>query len=113
MGDHERTGEQPKKLRSCSGSKRSLSQNAKLWSIASDIAKSGHEWGGIKLSKNNWFRLLVAAVYGQKCVPDLGGNGFIFVDARTSRMTNAQISECIAFAEAWCAEQGIELSDEQ
>jgi hypothetical protein len=28
-------------------------------------------------------------------------------------MTNAQISEVIAFAEAWCAEQGIELSDEQ
>lgn len=93
--------------------KRSLSQNAKFWAIASDIAKSGFEWGGLKLSKQNWGRLLVAAVYGQKMVPDLNGNGFVFVDARTSRMTNAQISEVIAFAEAWCAEQGIELSDEQ
>lgn len=92
--------------------KRSLQQSARLWAIASDIAKSGHEWGGIKLSKNNWFRLLTAAVYGQKMVPDLNGNGFVFVDARTSRMTNAQISEVIAFAEAWCAEHSIELSDE-
>jgi len=93
--------------------KRSLQQSARLWAIASDIAKSGKEWGGIRLSKNNWFRLLTAAVYGQKMVPDLNGNGFVFVDARTSRMTNAQISEVIAFAEAFCVDQGIELSDEQ
>ena len=93
--------------------RRSEEASRKLWAIASDIAKSGKEWGGIKLSKNNWFRLLTAAVYGQKMVPDLNGNGFVFVDARTSRMTNAQISEVIAFAEAWCAENSIELSDEQ
>lgn len=93
-------------------SKRTLDQSAKLWSIATDIARSGKEWGGLKLSKQNWFRLLVAAVYGQKMVPDLNGNGFVFVDARTSRMTKAQISEVIAFAEAWTAQQGIQLSDE-
>ena len=93
--------------------RRSAEASAKLWAIATDIAKSGKEWGGIKLSKANWFRLLVASIYGQKMVPALDGNGFVFVDARTSRMTNAQISEVIAFAEAWCAEQGIELNDEQ
>ncbi len=93
--------------------RRSEEASKKLWSIATDISKSGKEWGGIRLSKNNWFRLLTAAVYGQKMVPDLNGNGFVFVDARTSRMTNAQISEVIAFAESWAAEQGIELSDEE
>ena len=92
--------------------RRSEEASRKLWAIASDISRSGYEWGGIKLSKNNWFRLLTAAVYGQKMVPDLNGNGFVFVDARTSRMTNAQISEVIAFAEAWCAANSIELSDE-
>ena len=91
--------------------KRTLDQSARLWAIASDIAKSGKEWGGLKLSKQNWFRLLVSAVYGQKMVPDLNGNGFVFVDARTSRMTKAQISEVIAFAEAWCVANNIELSD--
>lgn len=93
--------------------RRSEDSSRKLWAIASDIAKSGHEWGGLKLSKNNWFRLLVSAVYGQRMVPDLNGNGFVFVDARTSRMTNAQISEVIAFAESWAAEQGIKLSDDE
>jgi hypothetical protein len=93
--------------------RRTLDQSAKLWSIADDIAKSGHEWGGITLSKTSWFRLLVASVYGQKMVPALDGNGFVFVDARTSRMTKAQISEVIAFAEAWAVTNGIELSDEQ
>lgn len=92
--------------------RRTLDQNARLWSIATDISKSGKEWGGLKLSKANWFRLLVAAVYGQKMVPSLDGNGFVFVDARTSRMTKAQISEVIAFAESWCVSEGIELSDE-
>lgn len=91
--------------------KRTLEQSAKLWSIASDIARSGKEWGGLRLKKENWFRLMVAAVYGQKMVPSLDGNGFVFVDARTSRMTKAQISEVIAFAEAWAISQGIELSD--
>lgn len=90
-----------------------MDQSAKLWAIASDIAKSGFEWGGLKMSKANWFRLLVAAVYGQKMVPDLNGNGFVFVDARTSRMTKEQLSEVIAFAEAWAVSNGIELSDEQ
>lgn len=93
--------------------RRSEESSRKLWAIASDIARSGKEWGGIKLSKASWFRLLTAAVYGQKMVPALNGDGFVFVDARTSRMTNAQISEVIAFAEAWCQENGIELSDEQ
>ena len=92
--------------------RRSEDSSKKLWAIASDISRAGTEWGGIKLSKTGWFRLLVAAVYGQKMVPDLNGNGFVFVDARTSRMTNAQISEVIAFAEAWCATNSIELSDE-
>ena len=92
--------------------RRTLDQSAKLWAIASDVAKSGKEWGGIKLSKGNWFRLFVASIYGQKMVPALDGNGFVFVDARTSRMTKAQISEVIAFAEAWAVTNGIELSDE-
>ncbi len=92
--------------------RRSLDQSAKLWAIAADIARSGKEWGGITLSKTSWFRLLVASVYGQKMVPALDGNGFVFVDARTSRMTKAQISEVIAFAEAWCAMNDIQLSDE-
>ena len=93
-------------------SRRTLDQSARLWAIAGDIARSGKEWGGITLSKTSWFRLLVASVYGQKMVPALDGNGFVFVDARTSRMTKAQISEVIAFAEAWCAMNSIELSDE-
>ena len=93
--------------------RRSEDASRKLWAIASDIAKSGKEWGGIKLGKENWLRLLVAGVYKQKLVPSLNGDGFVFVNASTSRMTNAQISEVIAFAEAWCAENSIELSDEQ
>ena len=97
--------------RQSSAPRRSLDQSAKLWSIAADISKSGKEWGGIQLSKNSWFRLLVASVYGQKMVPALDGNGFVFVDARTSRMTKSQISEVIAFAEAWAVNNGIELSD--
>ena len=106
MGDLGATnGEQAKK--------RNLSQNAKLWAIASDISRSGYEWAGLKLSKESWLRLLVASIYGQKMVPSLDGNGFVFVDARTSRMTKAQISEVIAFAEAWAVERGIPLSDEE
>lgn len=91
--------------------KRTLDQNARLWSIADDISKSGMEWGGLKLSKENWLRLLVAGVYKQKLVPALNGDGFVFVNASTSRMTKAQISEVIAFAEAWCVANNIELSD--
>lgn len=92
--------------------KRTLGQSAKLWSIATDISRSGKTWGGIQLSPESWFRLLVAAVYKQKMVPDLNGDGFVYVNARTSRMTKAQISEVIAFAEAWAASEGIELGDE-
>ena len=101
----------PSQTRS-SAPRRNLDQSAKLWAIAGDISKSGKEWGGIQLSKNSWFRLLVASVYGQKMVPALDGNGFVFVDARTSRMTKSQISEVIAFAEAWCTMNDIELMED-
>ena len=88
-------------------------QKKRLWAIATDLAKSGIEYAGMRLNKNGWKVLLVASVYGQKCVPALDNDGIVWVDAKTSRMTRAQISEVIAFAEAWCAEKGIELSDEQ
>ena len=92
--------------------RRSEDASRKLWAIASDVFRARPEYAGIRMSKESWKKLLVAGVYGQKVVPALNGDGVHWLDARTSRMTNAQISEVIAFAEAWCAEQGIELSDE-
>lgn len=68
-------------------------------------------WAGEKLSEEDWKRLLVAALYGQRVLPSPGGSGFVVLDRRTSRMSSASKHELTEFIYAFGAERGVIFDD--
>lgn len=94
---------------------RSTEKNAHLHAILGAISKQ-KQWAGQWLDIEAWKRLMVAAFEREKghnaeFYPALDGAGFDVVYRRTSRMSQEEIRELIAFAEAWAIEQGVELGE--
>lgn len=70
------------------------------------------KWAGEKLSEEDWKRLIVATVLGQKVVPSLDGKGFVVLDRRTRAMSGSMKSDLTEFIYAWGAERGVVFDDE-
>ncbi len=88
--------------------KRNLAINAALHAKISDIAAT-REWAGKQWDIDIWKRLLVAAWHratGQSVImlPALDGAGVDIVFRKTSKMTQAECRDLLAFIEAWEAE---------
>lgn len=88
---------------------RSDAMNKLLHALLTEIAKE-REWAGKKRDVETWKRLLVAAwlrARGEsiEILPALDGHGVDVVFRRTSKMSNAEVSELVEFIEAWRAMQ--------
>ena len=96
-------------------STRTLEQNAKFHGICSDIAKSGVEFAGKKRTARQWKVLLVSghAVVtgaGAEIIPGLE-NEFVNIRESTALMSLARGASLIEYSLAWCATNGVRLSD--
>lgn len=89
---------------------RNLEQNAKMWAMLADL-ESQCEWNGVKLVAEEWKDLLSAGLVQSKVVPNLGGNGFVILGQRTSRLTKSQFAALIELIQAFGSERGVEWSD--
>lgn len=94
---------------------RSSEQNAKFHAICSDIAKSGLTWAGKKRDAAAWKVLLVsghamATKEGAEIAPGLEGE-FINLRESTALMSKARGSSLIEYAQAFCAQNEIRVSD--
>jgi hypothetical protein len=69
------------------------------------------EWAGEYLSEEDWKRLMVAAVYGQRVLPSPCGNGFVVLDRRTSRMSGPQKHDLTEYVYAFGTERGVVFDD--
>lgn len=87
---------------------RSTDQNARMWAMLTDIANQV-DWYGKKLSKEHWKDMITAALKKQEVVPGIDG-GFVVIGARTSEMTIQEMSDVIAFADAFGAEHGVRFT---
>lgn len=88
--------------------KRNEAINAALHARLTEIAKR-REWAGRKWDVETWKRLFVAAwgrATAQQMVmlPALDGAGVDVVFRRTSEMSQREVSDLLAFIEAWDAE---------
>ena len=88
--------------------KRNDAINAALHARLTEIAKR-REWAGRKWDVETWKRLFVAAwgrATAQQMVmlPALDGAGVDVVFRRTSEMSQREVSDLLAFIEAWDAE---------
>ncbi|WP_148716472.1 recombination protein NinB [Chitinolyticbacter meiyuanensis] len=90
---------------------RTIDQNAKLWSVLTDIADQVN-WHGQKLSKEDWKHVLTAALQKMRVVPAIDGAGFVALGMSTSRMTVAEMCELIELAQAFGAEHGVMWGDD-
>ena len=84
---------------------RSTDQNRRLWAFLDDIAEQ-KDWHGRKLSSDAFKDLFTACLRGQELVPNLDGNGFVALGARTSEMSPEEMSDLLALVEAWGADNG-------
>ena len=91
---------------------RDAAHNARFHAMCRDLAKQA-EWAGGKLDETDWKRVWLAALFGQRVVPNPLGIGFIVMDNKKSRTcTNAQMENLIGEIEAFGAERGVEWSED-
>lgn len=94
--------------------KRSIPQNALLWSWLTAFAQQA-EWAGKRRTTLEWKDLLTAAVKiaggGVEAVPGLEG-GLMLLGLHTSDMSVAEMNDLLAYIEAKAAELGVALPAE-
>jgi len=95
--------------------RRSLVQNAKFHAICGELAKST-PWAGAKRDTEAWKRLLVDAwarvterSQGQ-IVPSLDGSSVVALGIQTRTLKVKDMAELIEFAQSWCVDHDVELS---
>lgn len=94
---------------------RTLEQNAKFHAMVADIAAQV-PWAGEMMEREDWKRLLLAAMYGQRTVPNPldPQAAFIVVNTKRSRSLRAvSMSEFLMEIEAFGANQGVKWSADE
>ena len=94
---------------------RSNEQNEKYHAILSEIAEQAQHLGA-KWSAEDWKRFCVAqfckdeGISAGRIVPSLDGTGIVQLDYQTRKFTVEQAGKFIEWLQAWCANNGVELS---
>lgn len=92
-------------------STRSLEQNNLLWARLTQLSND-LPWDGEKLTPNEYKDLLTACLRKQKVVRGIEG-GLVFLGARTSSMSKAEMADLLTLMEAFAAERGITFKDQE
>ena len=90
--------------------RRSIDQNALMWSLLGQISKQV-EWYGQKLSSEDWKDIMSASLRRARVVPGIDAGTFVPLGMRTSQMTKEEISELIELIYAFGAERGVEFRE--
>jgi hypothetical protein len=90
--------------------RRSAEQNSLLWSRLTQLSRD-LKWDGETLTPNEYKDLLTACLRKQKVVRGIEG-GLVFLGARTSQMSVAEMNDLLTLMEAFAAERGITFRDQ-
>lgn len=90
---------------------RSLEQNARMWSMLSDLAAQV-DWYGKKLTAEDWKDVCTASLRKARVVPTIDGDGFVPLGMRTSSMTVGELAALMDLIEAFGAQHGVQWSHE-
>lgn len=86
-------------------------QNKKFHSMVRDIAEQV-EWAGERLEEEDWKRLILAGLYGQKVVPAPVGEGFVIMNNRRSRnMGKQEMADALEQLYAFGNDRGVMWSE--
>lgn len=88
---------------------RTIEQSAKMWAVLEDVARA--EPLGRKHTPDEWKAIFMQACGWESAfLPGLSG-GFFPIGFRSSRLTVRQMADLLTYILAFCAEQGIPLSE--
>jgi len=90
--------------------KRSLEQNARMWSMLGEIAEQV-EWYGQKLSAQDYKDMFTASLRKARVVPGLDPGSFVVMGLHTSKMNKREMSDLMLLIEVFGAERGVNFSD--
>ena len=90
--------------------RRSLDQNALMWSLLGQISKQV-DWYGQKLSSEDWKDVLTASLRRTRVVPGIDPGSFVPLGMRTSQMTKEEISDLLELIYAFGAERGVKFRE--
>lgn len=90
--------------------RRSIDQNALMWSLLGQISKQV-DWYGQKLSSEDWKDVLTASLRRTRVVPGIDAGTFVPLGMRTSQMTKEEISELLELIYAFGAERGVQFRE--
>lgn len=89
--------------------KRTLDQNALLWSLLGDVSRQV-DWYGRKLSSDDWKDVFTASLRRARVVPGIDPGTYVPLGMRTSDMTKDECSQLIELILAFGAEHGVRFS---
>jgi hypothetical protein len=89
--------------------KRSLPQNALMWSRLTEIARQV-EWYGERLSADDWKDVFTASLRKARVVPGLDPGSFVPLGMRTSDLSTEEMTNLLELIAAFAAERGVELT---
>ncbi len=92
------------------GEKRTLDQNAKMWSMLTDVAYQIN-WYGQKLTPDDWKDIFTASLRKARIVPNLDGNGFVQLGLHTSDFSKSEMSDMIELMFAFGSEKSVVWSE--
>lgn len=91
--------------------KRSIPQNAKLWSLLGEISRQV-VWYGQKLDSTSWKDMFTASLRRYEVVPGIDPGTFVPIGMRTSQLTKQEFSALIELIQCFAAERGVKLGDD-
>jgi hypothetical protein len=92
--------------------KRTLDQNSRMWAILTDVSRQA-EHNGRKYPPEIWKTIFLHALGREtQFIPSLDGQTFIPLGLSSSQLSKAEMGELFELIEAWCAQNGVELSRE-
>ena len=90
--------------------RRSIDQNALMWSLLGQISKQV-DWYGQKLSSEDWKDVLTASLRRTRVVPGIDPGSFVPLGMRTSQMSKEEISELLELIYAFGAERDVKFRE--
>jgi hypothetical protein len=90
--------------------RRSLDQNALLWSLLGEVSHQV-EWYGAKLSPEDWKDVFTASLRRARVVPGLDPGTYVPLGMRTSDMSKEEMANLLELIAAFGAEHNVTFHD--
>lgn len=93
--------------------RRSIPQNALMWSMLTDISTQ-LPWHGVKLRSDDWKLIFLDALKRElRVVPNIDGTGFVNLGRSSSDLSKEEMSDLIEIMLAFGAQHGVTFHDRE